>query len=51
MKRLLWFLIPALSYGQGICDIEILGFNPISTDMTIVINGGYCPPAAGDSIG
>jgi len=48
---LLWFLIPVLSYGQGICDMEIIGFNPISTDITIAINGGYCTPEAGDSIG
>lgn len=48
---LLWLLIPALSYGQGICDIEIVGFNPISTDITLAINGGYCTPEAGDSIG
>lgn len=48
---LLWFLIPVLSYGQGVCDIEIIGFNPISTDVTLAINGGYCTPEAGDSIG
>ena len=48
---LLWILIPVLSYGQGTCDIEIIGFNPISTDVTLAINGGYCAPEAGDSIG
>jgi gliding motility-associated-like protein len=48
MKKLIWFLIPLLSYGQ--CDIEIYGFNPISTDMTLVVNGGYCGTPS-DSIG
>ena len=48
MKRLLWFLIPLLSYGQ--CDIEILGFDPISTDLLITVNGGQCGTEA-DSIG
>ena len=48
MRRLIWFLMPLLSYGQ--CDMEIIGFNPISTDMTIAVNGGYCGTPA-DSIG
>lgn len=48
MRKLLWFLMPLLSYGQ--CDMEIIGFNPISTDMTIAVNGGYCGTQA-DSIG
>ena len=48
MRRLLWFLIPLMSYGQ--CDMEIIGFNPISTDMTIAVNGGYCGTSS-DSIG
>lgn len=48
MRRLLWFLLPLISYGQ--CDMEIIGFNPISTDMTIAVNGGYCGTPA-DSIG
>lgn len=48
MKRLIWFLIPIMSWGQ--CDMEIIGFNPISTDMTIAVNGGNCGTAA-DSIG
>ena len=30
--------------------MEIIGFNPISTDMTIAVNGGYCGTPA-DSIG
>lgn len=47
-KVLFWFLIPYLSYGQ--CDIEIVGFNPISTDVTIAVNGGYCGTQT-DSIG
>jgi gliding motility-associated-like protein len=45
---LLWFLIPVLSYGQ--CDIEIVGFNPISTDMTITVLGGACM-TENDSVG
>ena len=48
MRKLIWFLIPVLSYGQ--CDMEIIGFNPISTDMTIAVNGGYCGTSS-DSIG
>ena len=48
MKRLMWFLIPLMSWGQ--CDIEIIGFNPISTDITIAVNGGYCGTDV-DSIG
>lgn len=48
MKKLIWFLIPLLSYGQ--CDIEILGFDPISTDLLITVNGGQCGTEA-DSIG
>lgn len=48
MKKLILFLIPLMSWGQ--CDIEIYGFNPISTDMTIVVNGGYCGSPV-DSIG
>jgi len=45
-----WFLffIPFLSWGQ--CDIEIVGFNPISTDITLAINGAACGTEA-DSIG
>lgn len=46
--RWLWLFIPALSWGQ--CDIEIVGFNPISTDMTITVNGGACMTES-DSIG
>jgi len=49
MRKLIWFFIPLLSFGQ--CDMEIIGFNPISTDMTIAINGGYCGPTGTDSIG
>jgi len=49
MKRLVWFLLPIFSYAQ--CDMEIIGFNPISTDMTIAINGGACSPTGTDSIG
>ena len=48
MKKLIWFLIPVLSYGQ--CDMEIIGFNPVSTDMTIAVNGAQCGTAS-DSIG
>ena len=48
MKRLIWFLIPLMSWGQ--CDIEIYGFNPISTDITLVVNNGQCGTPA-DSIG
>ena len=48
MKRLLWFLLPLFSYAQ--CDMEIIGFNPVSTDITIAVNGGYCGTPA-DSIG
>lgn len=47
MRWLLLFL-PVLSWGQ--CDIEIVGFNPISTDMTITVNGGACMTES-DSIG
>jgi gliding motility-associated-like protein len=45
---LLLLLIPFLSYGQ--CDMEILGFDPISTDILIAVNGGQCGTEA-DSIG
>ncbi len=48
MRRLIWFLLPLFSYGQ--CDIEILGFDPISTDLLITVNGGQCGTPA-DSIG
>ena len=48
MRKLLWFFLPLVSWGQ--CDIEIIGFNPISTDMTIAVNGGYCGTPS-DSIG
>lgn len=48
MKKLIWFLLPLMSWAQ--CDMEIIGFNPISTDMTIAVNGGNCGTAA-DSIG
>ena len=48
MKKLLLFFLPLLSYGQ--CDMEILGFDPISTDILIAINGGHCGTEA-DSIG
>jgi gliding motility-associated-like protein len=48
MKKLLLFFIPLISYGQ--CDIEILGFDPISTDLLITVNGGQCGTEA-DSIG
>ena len=46
--RWLLFFIPFLSWGQ--CDIEIVGFNPISTDITLAINGAACGTEA-DSIG
>ena len=48
MKKLLFFFLPLLSYGQ--CDMEILGFDPISTDILIAVNGGQCGTEA-DSIG
>lgn len=48
MKKLLFFFLPLLSYGQ--CDMEILGFDPISTDILIAINGGQCGTET-DSIG
>ena len=48
IKKLIWFLIPLMSWGQ--CDIEILGFDPISTDLLITVNGGQCGTEA-DSIG
>lgn len=48
MKRILLFFIPLISFGQ--CDIEILGFDPISTDLLITVNGGQCGTEA-DSIG
>lgn len=52
MRAIFWILIPLLypiiSWGQ--CDMEIIGFNPISTDITISVNGGYCGSEA-DSIG
>ena len=48
MRRLIWFFLPLLSYGQ--CDIEILGFDPISTDLLITVNGGHCGSPS-DSIG
>jgi gliding motility-associated-like protein len=47
MRWLLLF-VPFLSWGQ--CDLEIVGFNPISTDMTLAVNGGACMTDA-DSIG
>ena len=46
--RWLLFFIPFLSWGQ--CDMEIVGFNPISTDITLAINGAACGTEA-DSIG
>lgn len=48
MRRLLWFFLPLVSWGQ--CDIEIVGFNPISTDMTITVLGGACM-TENDSVG
>ena len=48
MKKLILFLIPLMSWGQ--CDMEILGFDPISTDLLIAVNGGQCGTEA-DSIG
>ena len=42
------FFIPFLSWGQ--CDMEIVGFNPISTDITLAINGAACGTES-DSIG
>ena len=48
MKKLLLFFLPLISYGQ--CDIEIIGFDPISTDVLITVNGGQCGTEA-DSIG
>ena len=48
MKKLLLFFLPLIGYGQ--CDIEILGFDPISTDLLITVNGGQCGTEA-DSIG
>ena len=48
MKKLLLFFLPILGYGQ--CDIEILGFDPVSTDLLLVVNGGQCGTEA-DSIG
>lgn len=32
------------------CDMEILGFNPLTTNITLVVNGGHCGTEA-DSIG
>ncbi len=46
--RWLLFFIPFLSWGQ--CDMEIVGFNPISTDITLAINGAACGTES-DSIG
>lgn len=48
MKKLLLFFLPIIGYGQ--CDIEILGFDPISTDLLMAINGGQCGTDT-DSIG
>ena len=48
MKKLLLFFLPILGYGQ--CDMEILGFDPVSTDLLLVVNGGQCGTEA-DSIG
>ena len=48
MKKLLLFFLPLLGYGQ--CDMEILGFDPVSTDLLLVVNGGQCGTEA-DSIG
>jgi gliding motility-associated-like protein len=48
VKKMVWFLIPLMSWGQ--CDIEIYGFNPISTDLTLVVNNGQCGTQT-DSIG
>ena len=48
MKKFLLFLLPLVSYAQ--CDMEIVGFDPISTDILIAINGGQCGTEA-DSIG
>ena len=51
----LWFIICSLWFFQlnemfGQCDIEIYGFNPITTAVTLVVNGGQCGTEA-DSIG
>ncbi len=46
--RWLLFFLPLLSWGQ--CDLEIIGFNPISTDVTMTVNGGACMTEA-DSVG
>ena len=46
--RWLLFFLPLLSWGQ--CDMEIVGFNPVSTDVTLAINGAYCGTET-DSIG
>ncbi len=48
MKKLLLFFLPLIGYGQ--CDIEIIGFDPISTDLLLTVNGGQCGSKA-DSIG
>lgn len=52
MRGIYWILIPFLyvSTAFGQCDMEILGFDPISTDILIAINGGQCGTEA-DSIG
>ena len=48
MKKFLLFLLPLVGYAQ--CDMEIVGFDPISTDILIAVNGGQCGAKA-DSIG
>ena len=48
MKKLIPFLIPLMTWGQ--CDMEIIGFDLTSTDITICVNGGACGSDA-DSIG
>jgi len=46
--RWLLFFIPFLSWGQ--CDLEIVGFDPLTTDMTLAVNGASCMTES-DSIG
>ena len=42
----LFFIAPV--WGQ--CDMEIYGYNPYTTEITIIVNGGHCLTEA-DSIG
>lgn len=53
MKALHVLLAAAMSValdGTSQCDMEIIGFNPLSTNITLAVNHGHCGTAA-DSVG